>query len=161
MHHLACKSCLTIPFALYSLTTNHVASYISHTECFDFFPTTFFPSANLRPSVGQLQSPELRVFQEKRLFLHVGIINNIRGIARRAFARGLIPDGVSRNITDTQSHDEKTDLLLRELESRIRIDRTVLTQFIDVLRESDAACYATLMSTISTFCTVASDAVGF
>ena len=132
---------------------------------------SFLP-ANQRPSVDdslyhgrmvgqQLHSPELVVFQEKRLFLHIGIINNIQGIARRAFARGLIPDGVSRNITDTQSHAEKTDLLLRELESRIRIDRTVLTQFIDVLRESDAACYATLMSTISTFCTVASDAVGF
>ena len=142
-----------------SLTTDYAAGYIYHAQ--NALISTFHPPANLQPSWGQLQSPELRVFQEKRLFLHIGIINNVRDIALRAFARGLIPDGVSRNITDTQSQVEKTDLLLRELESRIKIDRTVLTQFVDVLRESDAACYAPLMSTISTFCTVASDAVRF
>ena len=132
---------------------------------------SFLP-ANQRPSVDdslyhgrmagqQLQSPELVVFQENRLSLHTGIINNIRDITRLAFARGLIPDGVSRNITDTQSHAEKTDLLLRELESRIRNNRRALTQFVDLLRESDAACYAIHITAISMFCTVASDAVGF
>ena len=105
----------------------------------------------------QQQSHELRVFQEKRYILHIGILNNIQDIARRAFARSLIPDGVSRIMTDTLSHltaDERTDQLLKELESRIRVDPAVLMKFIDVLRDSDAACYATLINIISRFCTI-------
>ena len=105
----------------------------------------------------QQQSPELRVFQEKRLILHTGILNNIQDIARRAFAHSLIPGGVNRSITDTLNHltaDERTDQLLKELESRIRVDPAVLLKFVEVLRESDSACYATLISTIGKFCTI-------
>ena len=117
------------------------------------------PPDNQRPSVQQQQSPELRVFQEKRFILHTGILNNIQDIARRAFAWHLIPGGVSRIITDPFNHlttDERTDQLLKELESRVKIDPAVLMKFVDMLRESDAACYSTLISNISKFCTVAS-----
>ena len=99
------------------------------------------------------------VFQDKRLILHTGILNNIQDIARRAFARSLIPGGVRRSITDTLNHstaDERTDQLLNELESRVKNDPAVLMQFVDVLRESDAACYSTIITTISKFCAVAS-----
>ena len=125
---------------------------------------SFLP-ANQRPSVDdslyhgrmagqQLHSPELMVFKEKRLILHVGIKNSIQDIARQALARGLIPDGVKTTITDTLNHlsaGSRTDLLLDELESRIRIDPMILTKFVEVLMESDPACYATLIRTISTF----------
>ena len=148
------------------MTTAHAGYF---TDCFEFCYHCFLPPDNQRPSVQQQQSPELVVFQEKRLILHTGILNNIQDIARRAFARSLIPGGVSRIITDTLNHltaDERTDQLLKELESRVKIDPAVLMKFVDVLRDSDAACYSTLITTISKFCAVACslislDAAGF
>ena len=99
------------------------------------------------------------MFQENHLTLHTGILNNIRDIANRSFARGLIPGEVFRIITDPFTHltaDERTDQMLKELESRIRVDPAVLMKFVEVLRESGAACYANLFSIFRKFCTVAS-----
>ena len=124
---------------------------------------SFLP-ANQRPSVddslyhgrmaGQQQAPELTVFQENRVIIRTGILNNVQDIAHRALARGLIPGGVNTTITDTLNHlsaGSRTDLLLNELESRIRINPMILTKFVEVLMESDPACYATLIRTISKF----------
>ena len=45
--------------------------------------------------------------------------------------------------------DQRTDIFLNELESSIRNDASVLTVFVEVLRQSDAAYYATIIRIIS------------
>ena len=101
---------------------------------------------------GNQQSVELTVFQEKRSVIHRGILYNVQDIASRAFTRHLLPDRVFRDITGLNQFtaDQRTDLLLSELESRITVQAAALTQFLDVLKESDA-CYIPLVRTISEF----------
>ena len=104
------------------------------------------------PSADQL-SLELTVFLKKRSIIHKGIVNNVQDIASRLFARHLIPDRVHGTVTgalDRLTAYERTDLLLSELESRITVQAAALTQFLDVLNESDA-CYIPLVRTISEF----------
>ena len=104
------------------------------------------------PSANQ-QSRELSVFLKKRSIIHKGILNNVQDIASRLFARHLIPDRVYGTVTgalDRLTAYERTDLLLSELESRITVQAAALTQFLDVLNESDA-CYIPLVRTISEF----------
>ena len=110
-----------------------------------------FPPAIHGRKTGQQQSHELRVFQENYLTLHTGIRDNVQDLVRRSFSRDLLPDGVRRNITDTHDPQKKTDLLLSQLESSIKINPSVLMKFVDVLREADAVYYATLISPISKF----------
>ena len=92
------------------------------------------------------------MFQEKRSIIHRGILYNVQDIASRAFARHLLPDRVCRDITGLNQFtaDQRTDLLLSELESRITVQAAALTQFLDVLNESDA-CYIPLVRAISEF----------
>lgn len=101
------------------------------------------------------QSPELTVFLGKRLSVRTKILNTVRyDLAHEAFAKGLISKGVLRIVTDPLNNltgDARTDLFLDELESSIRTDPTALMQFLNVLNESDAAYYATLIRTISEF----------
>ena len=107
------------------------------------------------PSADQ-QSLELTVFLKKRSIIHKGILNNVQDIASRLFARHLIPDrvyGIVTGALDRLTAYERTDLLLSELESRISVQAAALTQFLDVLNESDA-CYIPLVRTISEFRTI-------
>ena len=96
--------------------------------------------------------PSFLVFLEKCPIIRTGILNSVHGIAPGAYARGLISDVVHRTVTDACNHltvDERTDIFLNELESRIKIDASVLATFVDVLRQSDPVYHATLIRTIS------------
>ena len=105
------------------------------------------------PFPAVMQPPELTVFVEKRFDIRRGILSSVQhGIASRTYARGLISEGVHRTVTDPLNAftaDQRTDIFLNELESRIRNDPRVLRTFIEVLRHSDAVHYAALIRTIS------------
>ena len=76
---------------------------------------------------------------------------NVQHVARRIYSRHWISESENRTITGSHhwTPDQKTDVLLNVLESRIKMDPTVLNMFLDVLREMDAGHYAPLISTIS------------
>lgn len=77
-------------------------------------------------------------------------------LAHQAYAKGLISKVMHRTVADARNHltvDERTDLFMEELESKIRIEATALVKFVDVLRESDSVYYAILIQLISKLCT--------
>ena len=104
---------------------------------------------------GNQHSLELTVFQEKRSIIHRGILHNVQDITSRAFARHLIPDRVCEDITGLSqlTANQRTDMLLSELQSRIVVDGKALTTFLHMLSEADA-CYEPLVRSISEWVTV-------
>ena len=98
----------------------------------------------------QQQSPELAVFTKHIPTIRMGILHGVQhDIAHEAYAQGLISKAVHRTVTGALNRltpDERTDLFMEELESRIRIDTTVLTKFVDLLKSS---CYEALVRSIS------------
>ena len=93
------------------------------------------------------------MFLEQRPVIRRGILSSVQyTIAPGAYARGLISEGVHRTMTDPLNlltADQRTDIFLNELESSIRNDASVLTAFVEVLMQSDAAYYATIIRIIS------------
>ena len=107
----------------------------------------------ISPVTQQEQSPELTVFMKKLPIIRTGILHSVQhDIAHEAYAQGLISKAVHRTVTGALNRltaDERTDLFMDELESRIRLDSTVLTKFVDLLQRSDSTCYGALVGNIS------------
>ena len=107
-------------------------------------------------SCSQQRSPELMVFLEKQSDIHRLVSSTVQhNLAYRAFAKGLISETNKTTITDPLNRltaNERTNLFINELEARIKTDPTALTKFLNMLRESDAAYFSTLIRTISEFC---------
>ena len=99
----------------------------------------------------QRKYPQLKVFHERRSAIHTGILCTVCSVAHRAFAKHLISDTVRRDVTGTLSPltpDQKTNRFLEELECKIRLDASVLSEFIDILKELDAVYYRGLIKTL-------------
>ena len=107
----------------------------------------------LSPVAQQKQSPELAVFTQHLPTIRTGILHGVQhDIAHKAYAQGLISKAVHRNVTGALNRltpDERTDIFMDELETRIGIDAIVLTKFVDILRSSDPAYYGALVRKIS------------
>ena len=148
---LVCRAGHTHSTVLVTVLTKPLVSlqWISGVYCTKLLRVMAAPPP---PLTGNRQSVELTVFQENRSIIHRGILNNVQDIAAHAFSRYLLPCSVFRDITEVYQFtaDQRTDLLLSELESRITVQAAALTQFLDVLNESDD-CYIPLVRTISEF----------
>ena len=108
----------------------------------------------ISPVTQQRQSPELTVFTQHLPAIRRGILHSVQhDIAHEAYAQGLIiSKEVHRNVTGALNRltpDERTDIFMDELETRIGIDAVVLTEFVDILKSSDPAYYGALVRKIS------------
>ena len=105
------------------------------------------------PVAQQQQSPELAVFTQHLPTIRTGILHGVQhDIAHKAYAQGLISKAVHRHVTGALNRltpDERTDIFMDELETRIGIDAVVLTEFVDILKSSDPAYYGALVRKIS------------
>lgn len=93
------------------------------------------------------------MFKEIYSAICTGISSTVQhDIAHEAYAKGLISKVVHRTISDPLNRltkDERTDIFMEELESKITNDPTALIQFVNVLKESDASYYKDLIRNIS------------
>ena len=106
----------------------------------------------ISPLTQQRQSPELTVFTQHLPAIRRGILHSVQhDIAHEAYAQGLISKEVHRNVTGALNRltpDERTDIFMDELETRIGIDAVVLTKFVDILKSSESY-YEALVRKIS------------
>ena len=106
----------------------------------------------ISPVTQQRQSPELTVFTQHLPSIRTGILHGVQhDIAHKAYAQGLISKAVHRIVTGALNRltpDERTDIFMDELETRIGIDAIVLTEFVDILKSS-GSYYEALVRKIS------------
>lgn len=99
------------------------------------------------------QSPRLSVFQSNYATIRTRISNSVQHeLVHEAYAKGLVSKEVHRTVSSASNRltlDERTDIFMDELESKIISDPAAMEQFVEMLKGSDASYYNDIIRNIS------------